>query len=525
MSIELLAAHAPVDGWITALFGFLLVALIACLALEEFLHAKKSIIVASFGVLCLFLGTITGIITFRSVVVGSYLVQPPDEPVELKYADGGPEDGGDSIVVGADHEQEATDASEQAASADTELHVGGEEIKMPAYIPGIDWSVIAIILGSSLFVDVTSRSGLFSWIAIRATKLSRGDPLWLLILYGAMTVVFSAVLNNVTAMIIVGSLTVVSLEKLGRRDKLLAFLLLEGLLTNIGGLLTLISSVPNIIVGTAANISFASFFVKSAPYVLIATAVTIWMGAVIFKIRPLRGDEEKKTAKELVDGFDENDGISSPAFFKGAVFMLALFIFLIAGTSALPVINKLGMGFVAISMAVAMLLVFRAEVDKFYRAVDWDLIGFFMGLFVVIYVMEHAQVLSWIGQQLQNVMSNVVAEDALPMDATVLLIGSAAFSSVTDNIPLSAMLANILNDLGTPETSGLWWSVIFGSNLGGNLTPIGSASTLVAVTIMHRHQLKMSFADFVKYAIVFAIAQIILATLYVVFIVPYIPAV
>ena len=174
------------------------------------------------------------------------------------------------------------------------IHVGGHEISMPIYIPGIDWSVIAIILGSSLFVDVTSRSGLFSWIAIKATKLSHGDPMKLLVFYGAMTVIFSAVLNNVTAMIIVGSLTVVSLEKLERRDQLLSFLLIEGLLTNIGGLLTLISSVPNIIVGTTAGISFLEFLIKAAPYVVLATAVTLWMGAFIFKIQSIRDPVEKK---------------------------------------------------------------------------------------------------------------------------------------------------------------------------------------------------------------------------------------
>ena len=144
--------------------------------------------------------------------------------------------------------------------------------------------VIAIILGSSIFVDITSKSGLFTWIAIRLTKISRGDPLILLVYYGVMTVVFSAVLNNVTAMIIVGSLSAVSLQRLGRDDKLLGFLLIEGLLTNVGGLLTLISSVPNIIVGTAAGISFVEFFTAASPYVIVATALTIWMGARMFAI-------------------------------------------------------------------------------------------------------------------------------------------------------------------------------------------------------------------------------------------------
>jgi Na+/H+ antiporter NhaD/arsenite permease-like protein len=89
------------------------------------------------------------------------------------------------------------------------------------------------------------------------------------------------------------------------------------------------------------------------------------------------------------------------------------------------------------------------------------------------------------------------------------------FSSVTDNIPLSAMLAKILSNLNIANDSPLWWSVVFGANLGGNITPIGSASTLVAATIIHKHRLKMSFVDFVKAAAPFALMQIVVATLYV----------
>ena len=501
MDVELMIASTEsVPVWITVLFGLILVGMIACLALEEKLHAKKSLIVACFAVVCLFLGTLTGILSFNKAVFESLPVVPPDEPLELSVVVeeetgetetrviGGEEAGSsDSLQTSQTEGGESETTEEPAEGIEGKLHFGGHEISMPVYIPGIDWSVIAIILGSSLFVDATSRSGLFSWIAIRVTKLSRGDPLKLLVFYGVMTVVFSAVLNNVTAMIIVGSLTAVSLKKLDRNENLLGFLLIEGLLTNIGGLLTLISSVPNIIVGTTAGISFATFLLKSAPYVVVATIATIWLGAWRFNIRSLQTESEKLRAAKLVEGFDENDGIDSWGFFRFAVGALIVFIVLIAGASSLPVVNKLGMGFVAMSMAAIVLLAFRSEVDRFYKAVDWDLLGFFMGLFVVIYVMEHAAVLDTIGVGLQSVLSAVSDEHGKPLDSSILLVGSAGFSSVTDNIPLAAMLASILSKLGTPDQSTLWWSVIFGANLGGNLTPIGSASTLVAVTIMHKH--------------------------------------
>ncbi len=450
--------HHEVAEGTTLLFAGLLVAMIACLALEEKLHAKKSVIVGSFAVLCLLLGALFGLLPFQDLV----------------------------------------------------MHVGEQTISLPIYIPAIDWGVVSIILGSSLFVDVTSKSGLFTWIAIRLTKASGGDPLILLIAYGAMTVVFSAVLNNVTAMIIVGSLSAVSLKRLGIADKLLGFLLIEGLLTNVGGLLTLISSVPNIIVGNAAGISFATFFVRAAPYVIVSTIVTVWLGARTFGIRRLADGAERERASRLVAGFDENDGVDSAFRFWFGGFLLVAFIATIAAASVPDtLLQRLGMGYVALSFAVIALIQVRSTADRFYEAVDWDLLAFFGGLFVVIHVMEHAHVLDLIGSGLVPILD--LGER---VGSATLLVASAVASSVTDNIPLAAMLAHILAGLDLEAASPHWWAVIFGANLGGNLTPIGSASTLVAVTIIHRNKLPLSFLGFVRKAVPFAAIQLALAVVY-----------
>ncbi|THB63160.1 MAG: hypothetical protein D6B27_12730 [Gammaproteobacteria bacterium] len=452
------ATHNVSQGT-TIVFTLILVCMIVTLALEEKLHAKKSLIVGLYAVLCLFLAACLDLLPFGKIVIP-----------------------------------------------------GGHLIEMPVFIPAIDWGVIGIILGSGVFIDVTSKSGLFTYIAVKLTKLSKGDPLKLLWYYGVMTVVFSAVLNNVTAMIIVGSLTGVSLNKLNNKDKLLGFLLVEGLLTNIGGLLTLISSVPNIIVGNAANISFVNFFLTAAPFVFVATVATIFMGAKIFGIKRLATDEDKQKGIELVAGFDENDGIPSKRFFWFGAIMLGLFIVAIATTSVMPVFKDLGMSFVALSFGVIMLIRFRSEVDQFYKAIDWDLIAFFGALFVVINVMEHAQVLNLIGDGLNL----LIGEGESLFGTGSLLAASAVSSSVTDNIPLATMLAKILSvKEGITETSSLWWSVVFGANLGGNITPIGSASTLVAVTLIHKYKIHLSFGGFVKTALPFALLHIVLAIVYV----------
>ena len=457
-------ADHQAPGWVTALFAVLLLLMIVALAFEEKLHAKKSIIVGVFAGLCLVIATLLQYNLLWFNAEGRYTVQLPD----------------------------------------------GHDLDLPVFIPAIEWGVITIILGASLFVEVTSRSGVFTWLAIKLTKKSGGDPWKLLMAYGTLTVIFSAVLNNVTAMIIIGSLTTVSLTKLKRTDLLLGFLLVEGLLTNVGGLLTLISSVPNIIVGKIAGITFVQFFLVAAPYVVVATIATLLMGKWVFKISGLKNDEQRQSARQLVEAFDENESIPSRRFFWFSVAALVLFIACLAGQTEIPALNKLGMGFVALLFAGLVLLAYKHDVDKFYSAVDWDLLAFFAGLFVVINTMEHAGVLDAIGKGI-----GVLTGLGSGWSTGSLLTASAVASSVTDNIPLAAMLAKILHAGNTPGDSPFWWCVIFGANLGGNISPIGSASTVVAMTIIHRQKLPLSFIGFVKLAVPFAAMQIVLAIGYV----------
>ncbi len=468
-------SHHEVSTGITVVFGAILALMILTLALEDRIHAKKSLIAGVFAILSLFLGTWLEILPFDSA---------PGEHQGYAWIQ----------------------------------NVFGEVLHLPVYVPAIDWGVIAIILGSSLFVDVVGRSGLFTWIAIKLTKASHGDPVLLLIYYCVMTVLFSALLNNVTAMLIVGALTAVSLDRLKQDRLLLGFLLVEGLLTNVGGLLTLISSVPNIIVGRAAGIEFIDFSIMAGPYVVVATLATIIVGVKRFGVRRLKGEEEKSAALEMVRGFDENDGIESESFFWTAAGLFVLFILTMATTSMLPVIKNLDMGYVALAFAFLILIRYKSTVDRFYQAMDWDLLLFFAALFVVINVMEHAQVLAAIGWGLQ--VSVLPLGDAA---GGALVAASALTSAVTDNIPLAAMMAKIISDLPEMAASGtagqprmdLWWAVVFGANLGGNITPIGSASTMVAVTVMHKHGHRVGFGRFVKLAWPFAVIHIGLAIAYV----------
>ena len=243
--------HQPTEI-ITLVFSILLLCMILCLAFEEKIHAKKSVITGTFAVFCVLFADIFGI-----------------------------------LPIGDIH------------------NVFGESIHIPTFITAIDWEVISIIVGTSLFVDVTSKSGLFSWIALKVTKLSKGDPQKLLYYYSVLTVLFSALLSNVTAMVIIGSLTAVSLQKLKRIELLLGFLLIEGFLTNVGGLLTLISSVPNIIIGNLAGISFVEFFIKAAPLVTVASIGSVLLGSKLFGITSIKDERGKEEALKLALSSDK----------------------------------------------------------------------------------------------------------------------------------------------------------------------------------------------------------------------------
>ena len=442
-----------VEPYQTYVFLGVLCAMVITLAIEERIHAKKSMITGVYAAISLLLGSVFGFLPTR-------------------------------IAAG--------------------------QVELPVYIPAIEWEVVAIILGSSLFIDVVARSGIFSWTAIKLTKLSSGDPLKLLIYYSLLTVVFSAVLNNVTAMIIVGSLTSVSLAKLDKKDLMLGFLLTLGLLTNIGGLLTLISSVPNIILGNAAEISFVRFFLVAGPYVALATVVTVVLAVKLFGIRSLKTAEEKQAAAELVASFDETDGIESRAFYNISWLLLISFIVCIATTSVLPYVQDLGMGYVAMTFGIIALLRYKHEVDKNYSAIDWDLLAFFVYLFVVINTMEYAGVLHLMGDGIAYLIAF-----GQQGGAAALIWSTALASSVTDNVPLAAVMANILGAGGDAIGDFHWWATIFGTNLGGNFTPIGSASTVVAVALIHKNGIRLSFVGFVVKALPFALAHIVLATGYV----------
>jgi Na+/H+ antiporter NhaD/arsenite permease-like protein len=282
-------------------------------------------------------------------------------------------------------------------------------------------------------------------------------------------------------------------------------------MTNVGGLLTLISSIPNIIIGKAAGISYLTFLIVSLPYTVVAIAASMFVAKWAFGkgVSPLRDPEARRRNHELVLAFDEWETVEDRRFFYTSGVAVMLVILLFALHAQIPILRDFGIEIVALAAAVIMMLLHAKDVEHDLSNVEWSLVFFFVGLFTIIGVMEKALVLLKIGELL-----NVLTAQA---GSIGLMWLTAVFSSITDNIPLAAMLAKIFGP--TPEAVAAvprdqWWAVVFGANLGGNITPIGSASTVVAVTIMKRNGLKITFMEFVKVGVVFAVVQLILASGY-----------
>ncbi|MGD8450208.1 MAG: SLC13 family permease [Phycisphaerae bacterium] len=380
---------------------------------------------------------------------------------------------------------------------------------LPPYIAMIEWEVIGIVIGATVFVEIAARSGIFTFLSIRMLKASGGDPFRLLVLFSILTAVFSAFLDNITAMIIIGSLTIVACRKLALDAK--PFLITEGIMTNVGGLLTLISSLPNIIVGQAAGISYLDFVIVAGPYTVLATVVTLIVARFCFgkAVAPLRDPAERRHNRELALAFDEWETVGSKRFFYTSIVAVVVVILAFALRPQIPILRDFGIEVVAMGAAVIMLLLHAHDVEEDLSHVQWSLVFFFIGLFTLIGVLERAGVLHYIGVALEKLTTYT--------GHVGLMWFTAAFSSVTDNIPLAAMLARIFGP--TPEAAQAvapvqWWAIVFGANLGGNITPIGSASTVVAVTILKKNGLRITFLEFVRLGAIFAAAQLLLGSGY-----------
>ena len=369
---------------------------------------------------------------------------------------------------------------------------------------GVDWNVILLLFGMMVVVSVVKQTGLFDYLAIWAAKRSRGRPYRLLVLLCLITAGASALLDNVTTVLLVAPVTLLVCARIGVRPEL--YLIALALVSNIGGAATLIGDPPNIIIGSRAGLSFNDFLVNMAPIAVVLVGVFLVLARFLFRSAFVVDADQAVDVMAL----DERKAITNPAMLRRVLAVLALIIVAFVLHSVL----HLDPSVVALLGAGLMVLVSRTSKEEFLEDVEWETLVFFVGLFIMVGALVNVGVIEWLGERAVEAVGGQFL-----LAATLLLFGSAVFSGVVDNIPYVATMAPLVAGLvasGTgPEAMSLWWALALGADLGGNATAVGASANVVVTGIAARQGHPISFATFTRYGIVVTAVTVLLAWPYI----------
>ncbi len=383
-------------------------------------------------------------------------------------------------------------------------------------VAAIDFNVIFLLVGMMTSVYIISKTGFFEWIAIGVAKKAKGDP-WLIMLFLlTVTAILSAFLDNVTTIIILVPVTILIMQLLEISP--VPFVIMEALVSNIGGTATLIGDPPNIIIGSQANLSFNSFLVNLGPVVFIVFGVFIFTAYLLFHKKFQVPEDVKKRVTEAVPQLAIVDK-------KNMIRALVVFSFIFAGFFMHSI---LGMepGIIALAGSMLMLLVCRFESEDTLMRVEWGVIFFFIGMFMMIAALEVNGVMEWLGYNIIH-----LAGKNLFLVCIIILWGSAVFSAILDNIPFVITMVPLVRQfvIYFSQASGisdpviiqaeiaqpLWWSLALGACLGGNGTLIGASANIVMARISEKNKYPVTFKRFFKYGIGFTAQSMLICTGYI----------
>ena len=368
---------------------------------------------------------------------------------------------------------------------------------------GIDWDVIFLLLGMMIIVGVIHKTGVFEFIAIKAIKIAKGDPKKALVYLVVLVAFASAILDNVTTILLAVPMTLVICKQLNVNP--VPFLLAEVFASNIGGAATLVGDPPNIIIASRANLSFNDFLIHMAPLVIVAMIVITPMLVWMFRKELVNTPEDRARIHEL----DEKAYLTNPVLMKKSLAVLGLVVlgFLLhTAIHAEPsVIALLGAGL--------LIAISGLRPSDYVQDVEWGTLVFFAGLFVMVGALVNVGAI----QLLSDYLAEMV--EGKPQLATgALLFVSAIVSGIVDNIPYVTAMSPVVADLSAsvPAVHGdvLWWALAFGADFGGNATIIGASANVVAIGLAAKAGIKISFWQFAKYGIPVTFVSIAIAAPY-----------
>ena len=378
---------------------------------------------------------------------------------------------------------------------------------------GIDFNTIGLLTGMMVIVAITQKSGVFQYVAVKAAKLVNADPWGLMVMLALVTAVFSAMLDNVTTVLLVAPVALLITDALSITPYPYLFTIIFA--SNIGGSATLIGDPPNIMIGSAVGLTFNDFALNLAPVALLVMLVTmlpIWW----FWGRKLKASPEQRAQ---VMAFDEGAAITDGKLLKQSLAVTGLTI------TGFVFAHSLGLEPATVAMfGAALLLLLRAlgqhpehqseQVHKSFAEVEWVTIFFFVGLFVVVAGVEKAGALKLAADALVNFTGGELA-----LTAYVILWASAIIPAVVDNIPFVATMIPVIQNLGAvvgqENLETLWWSLALGACLGGNGSLVGASANLVVAGFAERAGQPIRFLPFMLGAFPLMLLSIAVSHLYI----------
>lgn len=369
---------------------------------------------------------------------------------------------------------------------------------------GIDWNVIFLLLGMMIIVSVVHKTGLFEFLAVKAIQLAKGEPRRAFIYILILTALASALLDNVTTILLVVPMTFLITKYL--KVNPIPFILGEVFISNIGGAATLIGDPPNIIIGSKANLSFNDFLIHMTPIVAIVTAVVIPMLVFMFRKFLKNQPEDRLEAVKL----EAKTFIKDTVLLKKSLAVLA--IVLIA--FVLHSVVHLEPSMIAMMGAGLLVLISKLKPNEFARDVEWSTLVFFAGLFIMVGALVNVGALGLFA----DAISAWVGDDA-SLAAGALVVVSAVISGIVDNIPYVTSMIPVVQQLNDSvagiSNDGLWWALALGADFGGNMTIIGASANVVAVGLAYANGIKITFWQFAKYGIPVTVVSTAMALPYV----------
>ena len=367
----------------------------------------------------------------------------------------------------------------------------------------IDFNTIGVLVGMMIFVAIVRRSGMFEYIAVRAAKAVHGDPWKIMVAFTLITAVLSAILDNVTTVLLVGPMSI-AIARMLKIDPV-PFLMGQILASNVGGTATLIGDPPNIMIGSAAHLSFMDFLENTGFAVLFILAVLILLMKIVYEKKIEMGTVDTSAIEKL----DPSKSITNRALMRNGIIVL---ICVIVG---FMFHDKLGIesSVIALTAAAVMLIIGREDVNEAIQDVEWTTILFFMSLFVVVGGLTETGIIKELASKIIN------ATDGHPMvTMLVLLWASALLSSILDNIPFVATLIPLILAMQADgmDVTSFWWAISLGACLGGNGTMIGASANVVLSDISTKHGYPITFKSYLKVGMPFMLLSIVISTVFLV---------